>query len=497
INNSGKLSKMDRALVLTVIEGGGGGGGIVSLISITYAELAAAIAGSTLIPGQSYLLSDFATIYDQPDYDAAGVPKVTVATLEGNPEPLVLFATSVNTISSTVISIAYPKDQLQYNVNFNSTEWMGAPAKGRITLRIDDMGNRTDYDHRVVLFLRYETTESNFDSVNDNGNASFARVTFLGSGADREIGNFLDDFAIYFNEYSLPFLLPNNLFLGNCNTNTFGPLCMNNTFNSACTGNKLLGGTQYLILGSTCLNNTFGTGSFGTLSNNNSKNIFGRDCDITMGSSNVDHSFGDDCTISIGTNNNKQTFGSSCSITCGDSNTKNKFGIANNPLILGNLNSQNSFGESNTINLGNSNSDNKFGNSNAIVMVDFNIANSAGSRNTLTYGTSINNNKVLNGNTLIFQDMCSKNNIDNGCTLTLFLGSSFNNIKSNNLDAGTFTAALVYNNIGAFTLQSADFSAASHVYMPYTCETFLKDTTTPRLSYFSAVDVLTVVAPNA
>jgi len=67
-----------------------------------------------------------------------------------------VLATSGSTLAPNAWSLIYPADELKYDIFFNTTEVMGAPAKGRITERIDDLGNRTDYDHRSVEFKRYE-----------------------------------------------------------------------------------------------------------------------------------------------------------------------------------------------------------------------------------------------------------------------------------------------------------------------------------------------------
>lgn len=138
-----------------------GPGSIGGIIVTTYNDLYNTIVSSpgSLSPGTLYLISDYETIYDQPDftYDGSSYsPKGSVTTKTGPVEPICVLATSGSTLSLDAWSISYPTDSLKYDIFFNSTELMGAPAKGRITERIDDMGNRTDYDHRTVEFIRYE-----------------------------------------------------------------------------------------------------------------------------------------------------------------------------------------------------------------------------------------------------------------------------------------------------------------------------------------------------
>ena len=63
-------------------------------ISITYTSLQTLISASALEVNSSYLITDYQTIYDQPDFTALGVPKAVVATLSGPVEPLIVVAVS-------------------------------------------------------------------------------------------------------------------------------------------------------------------------------------------------------------------------------------------------------------------------------------------------------------------------------------------------------------------------------------------------------------------
>jgi predicted esterase len=57
---------------------------------------------------------------------------------------------------------------------------MVAPAKGRISERIDENNNRTDYDHREIKFIRYDNgAVVCLHVINDNGNASGEFLTFV------------------------------------------------------------------------------------------------------------------------------------------------------------------------------------------------------------------------------------------------------------------------------------------------------------------------------
>jgi hypothetical protein len=132
------------------------GGGGATLIEITYSELYSEATGGSLVPGAYYLITDFQTCYDQPDYNFEGSAITTGNYKQGPIEPIVVLSTSANTISNIAYQPTYPNDKIAYDWTWNQTEITNGPAKGRITERIDEFNNRTDYDHRVVLFRRYE-----------------------------------------------------------------------------------------------------------------------------------------------------------------------------------------------------------------------------------------------------------------------------------------------------------------------------------------------------
>lgn len=134
----------------------GGGGDITEL---TYTEFVNTITTSGLTTGSFYIISNFKTCYDVPDYYVNGNPKGngSINYREGGVEPIIVLATSVNTISSTAYQPTYPKDKIQYDWTWNSTEITGGAAYGRISERIDEYNNRTDYDHRNIRFNRYQS----------------------------------------------------------------------------------------------------------------------------------------------------------------------------------------------------------------------------------------------------------------------------------------------------------------------------------------------------
>jgi hypothetical protein len=73
-------------------------------------------------------------------------------------------AISTTGFSPTVYSTLYTNDKITYDITWNTTEVTSSPAKGRITERIDNFNNRTDYDNRSILFKRYNGYSYNEDS---------------------------------------------------------------------------------------------------------------------------------------------------------------------------------------------------------------------------------------------------------------------------------------------------------------------------------------------
>jgi hypothetical protein len=124
-------------------------------LSFTYSELYNLTTGGTLTPGIFYLMTDYQTCYDQPNFDSYTSP-ITIGNYKtGSTEPILLLAVSTTGFSPTVYSTLYPQDKISYDITWNLTEVTSGPAKGRITERIDNFNNRTDYDHRTILFKRY------------------------------------------------------------------------------------------------------------------------------------------------------------------------------------------------------------------------------------------------------------------------------------------------------------------------------------------------------
>jgi hypothetical protein len=153
----------------------------------TYSELVDKITNSLLIPGRFYLITDYQTCYDQPDYDYNGNP-ITIDNYKiGNISPIIVFALDSSSLASDAYQPEWPNDNIKYDITFNQTEVTSNPAFGRITYRKDDQGNEFDYDFREVLFKRYDAYFSENVYVGTVSiefsilGANFADVTGIGT----------------------------------------------------------------------------------------------------------------------------------------------------------------------------------------------------------------------------------------------------------------------------------------------------------------------------
>jgi hypothetical protein len=166
----------------------------ISFSSITYNEgsysqFVVEANSGLLTPGRLYLMSDYQTCYDQPNYTNEGVAILTGNYKTGTTEPILLLATSITGFSPTVYSTLYPNDKITYDITWNTTEVTSSPAKGRITERIDRFNNRADYDFRAVQFIRYQ---SFFSQAYYHGTLSIDGLgNVVGVGTD-----FTNDFSV-------------------------------------------------------------------------------------------------------------------------------------------------------------------------------------------------------------------------------------------------------------------------------------------------------------
>ncbi len=231
---------------------------ILDTTTINYADFYTAITGGNLVVGKTYIIMDFQTVYDQMDFDVGGSLKPTLVTKTGGVEQIWVLALAPNQIASQAYSATYPNDKIQYDWTYNATFVNGSPAKGRISERIDENNNRTDYDHREIKFIRYDDGAGNFTVIKDNGNASAEFLTFVqnftgGVVKDNWLGDFYSIGALLGQEYA------NNVFAGGVVvSNTSSSLFYNNTFSGGdVTSNTFSGNVNNNTFSGNVSNNTF------------------------------------------------------------------------------------------------------------------------------------------------------------------------------------------------------------------------------------------------
>ena len=230
---------------------------ILDTATITYADFYTAITGGNLVVGKTYIIMDFQTVYDQMDFDAGGSLKPTLVTKTGATEQIWVLALAPNQIASQAYSATYPNDKIQYDWTYNTTFVNGSPAKGRISERIDENNNRTDYDHREIKFIRYDDGAGNFTIINDNGNASAEFLTFVqnftgGTVKDNWLGDFYSIGALFGQEYG------NNVFSGGVGlANKSSAIFYNNTFSGEVYNNTFSGYVRSNTFSGDVYNNTF------------------------------------------------------------------------------------------------------------------------------------------------------------------------------------------------------------------------------------------------
>ena len=135
-------------------------------ITTTYDELTALKASNSLIPGQSYIISDYQTKWWRQVANNVGVMTSPVV------EPLIVMATSTNIINNTAKSVLYPEDVITYDIDATQSDFKyfggynNGPIpnfKGWISRRHDTKKNislPTDWRHLTIPCFRL-----NFSSI--------------------------------------------------------------------------------------------------------------------------------------------------------------------------------------------------------------------------------------------------------------------------------------------------------------------------------------------
>lgn len=242
-----------------------------SPIEVTYDELRQLISNSLLITNKKYIITDFQTIYDQPDFDGMGSPKTTVDTLYGDIEPLIVTAISTTQLNEYAVSPEYVDNTIKYSFDENITLVMSVDTKGSITYRKDRFNNIAYYDSRVILFKRYLDIDTGLYSViKDNGEESVNALTF-GAGCyniNCDKNKFIETFGLSNNIFAAGcynietgYNFYNNTILVNpLRVSSFGNECYNNVFLSGGISNTIGDAFQRNILSDEFTYNKIGNG---------------------------------------------------------------------------------------------------------------------------------------------------------------------------------------------------------------------------------------------
>jgi hypothetical protein len=160
-----------------------------TIVDITYNNLKTLVNTTTLEKGQKYRITDFQTIYDQPDFDSNGDPKSVVTVKYGPIEPIVVTATSNNTLSLRADQPSHPNTVIEYLFAFTTPKSL-TETKGRIIRMIDEYNNEGDYDFRNVLFKRYyDPILDRYSEHYDNGEEFQEFTTFVPNYGDAKSNN--------------------------------------------------------------------------------------------------------------------------------------------------------------------------------------------------------------------------------------------------------------------------------------------------------------------
>ncbi len=430
---SSNNSYVASGVTMLVTAGGG------AVIDTLYSNLLLLISNKLLIKGCWYRITDYETTYDQPDFDSTGAQKAVLVTktLIGDGYPLVwVFATGVQTLSNKAFDEAAPFDYVEYDYTYSSTEVMGAPAKGRISRRIDSLGNNSDYDHKVIEFKRYNNGFGIYNVYKDSfvPNPDFKTDirTFTG---DRCKNNTIGDYVNYAKLTPLTCILSNNIFAIECLNNTLEVRSINNTFAASNSNHVIKSGVNALLVG---------------LAND---------------------------SLTIGANNSGVIGFENANITIGN------VVVGAPALSIGNININLVFKNNNVITIGNSN-----------------ININAGNNNTITITQGFNGLVIGNTNILNLSGNNSTNNkIGDNCNLVipvLMAENDFGDFSISNTPP-LMPTALLSNKFGFNCLNNQDFTAATHVFAAYYCEIQPRQDLTARLKYTDNADAIVVANINA
>ena len=210
---------------------------------VLHSELLQLIANSELKIGRFYLISDYKTIYIRANYLNAITIKGEVDSAS-NFEPLLALAISTNSISKNVYSPLFPLDYIEYDVNNVLIEGAliglkdNLQIRGLIVKRVDDHSNETYYDHRTILFKRWQAGLGDyyqiFSNYYDKDSTGISALFLTFQNTDTRNVLIIKPIAFF----------GNNVFFGESSDCTFSGKLENVTFATLgffCKNNKVFG----------------------------------------------------------------------------------------------------------------------------------------------------------------------------------------------------------------------------------------------------------------
>jgi hypothetical protein len=237
-----------------------------TITDITHSELKTLHDAGTMDKGMMYRITDFATIYDQPDFDSFGNPKLSPVVKTGPNEPITVLAINVNKLSLIAYQEDHPDSYIEYILDF-TTPVTSTATKGRIVRLIDKYNNVSDFDHHNVLFKRYyDATLEIYIHHRDNGLAFQEYLAIVNNiSTDNHLGEtysyFLsnNDMDIYNSPSFYAFDLPNIVFYNSASdlysNNKLTGYVMSFTFLEESANNHFTGSVEEVQLSRSFRNN--------------------------------------------------------------------------------------------------------------------------------------------------------------------------------------------------------------------------------------------------
>lgn len=147
----------------------------INIIDILYANLSTAITNSTLIVGQAYKITDYASVHTIPN---------TTDTNTAAAEPLIVLAIAPNKLAPKAYSPSFPQDVIYYSPT-NDQAMVPGCTKGFIYRRVDTLKSiDIGFDWRSVKFRRWQISVSTQDTDGAQANYTTGAVVLKTSTAD-------------------------------------------------------------------------------------------------------------------------------------------------------------------------------------------------------------------------------------------------------------------------------------------------------------------------